>query len=234
MLYNPYHCKTTGSVDRGWRFECEKVPFPDEVVRQCGARRAGSGVRGAASGRRALSGFFRENRQLGSRDRQFISESVYALLRGWGVLRKFLPEERRAGLESGEIRIGRVELDALIFAALYLEGTNLQQAGVLAAELGIRGRSRSRMRHPRTWPGRRRWLRCSGVPQRSGTPTWCRSGSFRCCRRTSRPTVSWPTCGGVRRCGCGSRRATATGWPPSSRAADWRCAAIRGSRTPSP
>lgn len=86
---------------------------------------------------RALSGFFRENRQLGSRDRQFISESVYALLRGWGVLRKFLPEERRAGLESGEIRIGRVELDALIFAALYLEGTNLQQAGVLAAELGI-------------------------------------------------------------------------------------------------
>ena len=67
---------------------------------------------------RALSGFFRENRQLGSRDRQFISESVYALLRGWGVLRKFLPEERRAGLESGEIRIGRVELDALIFAAL--------------------------------------------------------------------------------------------------------------------
>ena len=41
---------------------------------------------------RALSGFFRENRQLGSRDRQFISESVYALLRGWGVLRRFLPD----------------------------------------------------------------------------------------------------------------------------------------------
>ena len=86
---------------------------------------------------RALSGFFRENRQLGSRDRQFISESVYALLRNWGILRRFLPEERCAELESGAIRIGRVELDALLFAALYLEGTNLSAADLLAKELGI-------------------------------------------------------------------------------------------------
>lgn len=86
---------------------------------------------------RTLSGFFRENRQLGSRDRQFISESVYALLRGWGVLRRFLPEERRGELESGSIRIGRVELEALVFAALYLDGSNLPAADALAKELGI-------------------------------------------------------------------------------------------------
>ncbi len=86
---------------------------------------------------RTLSGFFRENRQLGSRDRQFISEAVYALLRGWGVLRKFLPAERREELESGSIRIGRMELDALIFAALYLEGTNLPAADAIAKELEL-------------------------------------------------------------------------------------------------
>jgi 16S rRNA (cytosine967-C5)-methyltransferase len=86
---------------------------------------------------RTLSGFFRENRQLGSRDRQFISESVYALLRHWGVLRRFLPEERRAELESGVIRIGRVELEALLFAALYLDGSNLPAADAIAKELNI-------------------------------------------------------------------------------------------------
>ena len=109
-------------------------------VKSCGnALRA---VLGAVFGEgkpadRALSGFFRENRQLGSRDRQFISESVYALLRNWGILRRFLPEDRRAELESGAIRIGRVELEALLFAALYLEGTNLPAADLLAKELGI-------------------------------------------------------------------------------------------------
>lgn len=86
---------------------------------------------------RALSGFFRENRQYGSRDRQFVSESVYALLRSWGILRRFLPEERRAELESGMIRIGRAELDALLFGALYLEGVNLLAADLLAKELGV-------------------------------------------------------------------------------------------------
>ena len=86
---------------------------------------------------RALSGFFRENRQYGSRDRQFVSESVYALLRSWGILRRFLPEERRAELESGMVRIGRAELDALLFGALYLEGVNLPAADLLAKELGV-------------------------------------------------------------------------------------------------
>jgi len=86
---------------------------------------------------RTLSGFFRENRQLGSRDRQFISEAIYSLLRGWGILRKFLPAERRGEIESGSIRIGRAELDALIYAALYLDGSNLPAADAIAKELGL-------------------------------------------------------------------------------------------------
>ena len=86
---------------------------------------------------RTLSNFFRENRPLGSRDRKFISEAVYALLRNWGILRKFLPAERREELEGGRIRIGRAELDALIFAALYLEGIDLPAADAIANELRL-------------------------------------------------------------------------------------------------
>ena len=86
---------------------------------------------------RTLSGFFRENRQLGSRDRQFISEAIYSLLRGWGILRKFLPAERLGEIESGTIRLGRAELDALIYAALYLEGGNLPAADAIAKELEL-------------------------------------------------------------------------------------------------
>lgn len=55
---------------------------------------------------RVLSTWFRDNRRCGSRDRRFISESIYALLRNWGLLRRFLPAERLAEIESGTIRLG--------------------------------------------------------------------------------------------------------------------------------
>ncbi len=86
---------------------------------------------------RVLSNFFRENRQLGSRDRQLIGESIYAMLRYWGFLRKLLPEERRNEVEKGEIHFSRIELDALLFAALYLESANLSAADAIAKDLGI-------------------------------------------------------------------------------------------------
>ncbi len=86
---------------------------------------------------RAVSGWLRENRQCGSRDRQFITETLYALLRYWGMLRRFLPPERRAEIESGSIRIGRTELDALFFAALYLDGSSLPEADAIAKLLEL-------------------------------------------------------------------------------------------------
>ena len=86
---------------------------------------------------RTLSGFFRENRQCGSKDRQFISESIYALLRYWGILRCFLPAERREELEKGNIRLGAQELPALFFAALYLDFQFIPWADALAAEVNI-------------------------------------------------------------------------------------------------
>ena len=86
---------------------------------------------------RVLSAWLRENRQCGSRDRQFIGEAVYAMLRYWGLLRKFLPAERLAEIERGEIRLARLELDALLFAALYLDYRNLPAADAIARELGF-------------------------------------------------------------------------------------------------
>lgn len=86
---------------------------------------------------RVLSAWLRENRQCGSRDRQFIGEAVYAMLRYWGLLRKFLPAERLVEIERGEIRLARLELDALLFAALYLDYRNLPAADAIARELGF-------------------------------------------------------------------------------------------------
>ena len=87
---------------------------------------------------RVLSTWFRDNRRCGSRDRRFISESIYALLRNWGLLRRFLPAERLAEIESGTIRLGRAELDALLFGALYLDAHDLPTARLLARELNLR------------------------------------------------------------------------------------------------
>ncbi len=86
---------------------------------------------------RALSGWLRENRQCGSRDRQLIGEIIYAQLRYWGLLRKFLPAERLAEIESGRIRLAARELDALFLAALYLENSSLPVAGLIARDLGL-------------------------------------------------------------------------------------------------
>ena len=86
---------------------------------------------------RVLGAWFRENRRCGSRDRRFISESIYALLRNWGLLRRFLPADRLAEIESGAIRLGRTELDALLFGALYLDARDLPAAHMLADELHL-------------------------------------------------------------------------------------------------
>ncbi len=45
---------------------------------------------------RILKGFFRENKQCGSRDRRFISEAVYGLFRWYGWLKDVLPDEEPA------------------------------------------------------------------------------------------------------------------------------------------
>ena len=73
---------------------------------------------------RALASYFRENHRCGSRDRAFISETVYAMLRYWGFLRRYLPAERRDEIESGAIRLTDRELSALLMAGAFINGEN--------------------------------------------------------------------------------------------------------------
>ena len=70
---------------------------------------------------RVLSGYFRENRRCGSRDRQLISEAVFCVLRFWGILRQMLPQERREALENGSEAPSARELEMLLKGVFYLE-----------------------------------------------------------------------------------------------------------------
>lgn len=63
---------------------------------------------------RTLSLFFRENRQCGARDRQFISEEVFAVWRWWGTLRRIFPSERLGAVESGQGGPSARELEVLL------------------------------------------------------------------------------------------------------------------------
>ena len=85
---------------------------------------------------RALAAYFRENRRCGSRDRAFISETVYASLRFWGFLRKFLPEDRLNELESGSVRLTSKELSALLMAGCFISGDSAN-AVMIAESIGV-------------------------------------------------------------------------------------------------
>ncbi|MBQ4328240.1 MAG: RsmB/NOP family class I SAM-dependent RNA methyltransferase [Lentisphaeria bacterium] len=85
---------------------------------------------------RILAAYFRENRRCGSRDRAFISETVYSALRYWGFLREYLPSERRDELESGSVKMTAKELSALLMSACFISGDlNNASAIVSAANL---------------------------------------------------------------------------------------------------
>ena len=74
---------------------------------------------------RLLGTYFRENRRCGSRDRAFISEAIYNLLRYWGFLRTYLPQERLDELENGSVRFTAKELGALLMAGAFIAGDNI-------------------------------------------------------------------------------------------------------------
>ncbi len=86
---------------------------------------------------RALSVYFRENRQCGSRDRQLISETVFGVFRNWGVLRFLLTPERRQAVMDGSAAPGSRELEQLIFGAAFLDRTDFPAIKLLARQLGI-------------------------------------------------------------------------------------------------
>ncbi len=80
---------------------------------------------------RTLSTFFRENRQCGSRDRQFVSEAVFAVWREWGTLRRLLTDDRREAVESGRAGPSARELELLLAGAVRLEKLDFPAARLL-------------------------------------------------------------------------------------------------------
>ncbi len=82
---------------------------------------------------RVLAAYFRENRRCGSRDRAFISETVYSALRYWGFLREYLPEERRNEIESGSVKMTARELSALLMSACFISGDFANAAAITDA-----------------------------------------------------------------------------------------------------
>lgn len=90
----------------------------DDAARQV---LAGSFARHQASDR-LLAAYFRNNHRCGSRDRALISECIYAMLRYWGYLRKYLPQNRREDIESGAIKLTSQELGALLCSGCFAAG----------------------------------------------------------------------------------------------------------------
>ena len=82
---------------------------------------------------RVLASYFRENRRCGSRDRAFISETVYASLRYWGFIRRYLPLDRLHDLESGNIRLTGKELSALLMAGAFIAGDQANAVNIAEA-----------------------------------------------------------------------------------------------------
>ena len=82
---------------------------------------------------RVLATYFRENRRCGSRDRAFISEPIYASLRFWGFIRQYLPADRLAELETGNIRLTARELSALLMAGAFVAGDQANAVAIAEA-----------------------------------------------------------------------------------------------------
>ena len=73
---------------------------------------------------RELAGFYRENRQCGSRDRALINNALYILLRHWGWVRKLAGKELVSVIESGENNYTNRDLGAMFFFALATDNTH--------------------------------------------------------------------------------------------------------------
>ena len=99
---------------------------PQKLKTQCiNAEKALSAIFYAVFGEkkvldRTLSAYFRSNRQLGSRDRQLISEGIYAVFRHLGIVIKLLPPaEQKILLAEGKIT-DSAQLGKMLYCALLL------------------------------------------------------------------------------------------------------------------
>lgn len=100
----------------------EKFRAQNHLLNDAARKILSSGFSRQMPADRALASYFRQNHRCGSRDRAFISETIYAMLRFWGFLRLYLPQGRRDEIESGSIRLTDRELSAILMAGAFING----------------------------------------------------------------------------------------------------------------
>ncbi len=112
------------------RIAPEKFRAQLNLLNDCARKVLASGFGRQMPADRVLAAYFRENRRCGSRDRAFISETVYASLRYWGFIRQYLPADRLAELETGNIRLTARELSVLMMAGAFTAGDHSNAAAI--------------------------------------------------------------------------------------------------------
>ena len=85
---------------------------------------------------RELASFYRADRRCGSRDRAFINNSVFLLLRHWGWARKLAGERMISDLESGKTALSRRDAGAMLFFALACGGSDHDKLKTAAHVIG--------------------------------------------------------------------------------------------------
>ncbi|MDD4817504.1 MAG: RsmB/NOP family class I SAM-dependent RNA methyltransferase [Victivallaceae bacterium] len=89
---------------------------------------------------RTLAALLRQRKMLGSRDRRFISETIFSFFRYWGVLRMLAPDAAERLETDGEITFSELEISKLLLAAALLGNTPAslpEAAGMWASHLRI-------------------------------------------------------------------------------------------------
>ena len=85
---------------------------------------------------RELAAFYRADRRCGSRDRAFINNAVFLLLRHWGWARKLAGERLISDLESGKTALSRRDAGAMLFFALACGGSDPDKLKTAARVIG--------------------------------------------------------------------------------------------------
>ncbi len=95
---------------------------------------------------RTLAALLRQRKMLGSRDRRFISETIFGFFRYWGVLRMLAPTPAAKLENEGKITFSELEISKLLLASALLSNTPAslpEAAGMWANHL--------RMTMPTNW-----------------------------------------------------------------------------------
>ncbi len=85
---------------------------------------------------RVISAYFRANRQLGSRDRQFINESIFSFFRYFLVTKKLISEETWQKIQNGDDSFFSSDLEKSIYSGLLLAGLNFEAMRFFSQKFG--------------------------------------------------------------------------------------------------